>query len=116
MALKYPGNYQKLKSLSIIEEGDVKKIRMANLSIIGSNFVNGVAKLHSDLLKTTIFKDFYEMFPNKFTNMTNGVTPRRWVKCANPSLALLYDRVLDSDEWLRNMDLLKKLERNAVDP
>ena len=94
----------------------MKKIRMANLSIIGSNYVNGVAKLHSDLLKTTIFKDFYEMFPNKFTNMTNGVTPRRWVKCANPSLALVYDRVLGSDEWVRNMDLLKSLEKNAVDP
>jgi len=116
VALKYPGNYQKLKSLSIIEEGDYKKVRMANLSIIGSNFVNGVAKLHSDLLKTTIFKDFFEMFPNKFTNMTNGVTPRRWVRCANPSLAALYDRVLESDEWVRNMDILRKLEKNAVDP
>lgn len=89
---------------------------MANLCIVGSNFVNGVAKIHSDLLKATIFKDFYEMYPNKFLNKTNGVTPRRWIRCCNPALAALYDRVLGSDDWVLNMDMLRTIEKNATDP
>jgi starch phosphorylase len=87
---KYPGNNQKLSALSLVEESAPKKIRMANLCVIGSHKVNGVAFLHSELLKQTLFKDFYEFFPNKFINVTNGVTTRRWVMAANPLLAELY--------------------------
>lgn len=80
----------KLKSLSIVEESTPKTIRMANLCIVGSHKVNGVAAIHSELLKTTLFKDFVDIFPNKFINITNGVTTRRWLACCNPLLAELY--------------------------
>ena len=84
---KYPGNINKLRTLSIIDEGPPKSIRMANLCIVGSHVVNGVAFVHSELIKQTLFKDFYEMYPKKFQNKTNGVTPRRWIICANRKLA-----------------------------
>jgi starch phosphorylase len=105
-----------LGALSIVDEEGTKKVRMANLSIVGSKFVNGVAKIHTELLKTTIFKEFFEMHPNKFQNKTNGVTPRRWVRCANPALAALYDRVLGNDNWVLRMEELTKLESNVNDP
>lgn len=82
---------------------------MANLSIVGSHTVNGVAALHSELLKRNLFKDFYEIQPDKFTNVTNGVTTRRWIISSNPNLADLYTNTLGTDEWLVNMDLLKQL-------
>ena len=113
IAKKYPDNAHKMNTLSLVEESHPKKIRMANLSIVGSHTVNGVAALHSDLLKKTLFKDFYEMFPNKFINVTNGVTPRRWVLCANPLLADLYTEKLGSDEWVLEMDQLRSLEKFA---
>ncbi|KAM3142270.1 hypothetical protein pb186bvf_005679 [Paramecium bursaria] len=116
VAQKYPGNDAKLSSLSIVEEEGGKRLRMATLSIIGSRFVNGVAQIHSELLKTTIFKEFFEMNPNKFLNKTNGVTPRRWIRCANPLLADLYDRATGSDNWVLDMGSLKKLEHLASDP
>ena len=84
-------------SLSLVEESNPKKIRMANLCIVGSHKVNGVAELHSELLKQTLFKDFYEIFPNKFINVTNGVTTRRWILCANPLLSELYTEYLKTD-------------------
>lgn len=76
---------------------------MANLCIVGSHAVNGVAQIHSDLIKTTLFKDFYEYFPNKFQNKTNGVTPRRWLVLCNPILADLLTEKLGSDEWILHM-------------
>ena len=82
---------------------------MANLCIVGSHKVNGVAAFHSELLKKTLFKDFYEVFPNKFINVTNGVTTRRWILCANPMLAELYTKYLGTDEWALDMDILKQL-------
>lgn len=83
----YPDNFEKLSSMSLIEEGYVKSVRMANLSIIGSHKVNGVAQLHTEILKAHIFRDFYTHDPEKFINITNGVTPRRWVNGANPDLS-----------------------------
>lgn len=72
--------------------------------------MNGVAAIHSDLLKKTLFKDFYEMRPKKFMNKTNGVTPRRWLRACNKELSALYDRLLETDEWTLNMDMLRALE------
>jgi starch phosphorylase len=98
---KYPGNFAKMSSLSIIEEGTPKVLRMANLSIIGSHSVNGVAALHSELIKNVLFKDFFEMNPKKFNNKTNGVTPRRWIKACNPKLTEIYDTKLGKNvDWL----------------
>lgn len=82
---------------------------MANLCIVGSHKVNGVAALHSELLKQTLFKEFYKIFPHKFINVTNGVTTRRWIRCANPRLAELYTEYLGNDGWIMNMDMLKSL-------
>ena len=79
MAENYPGNERKIRDLSIIEEGPVKMVRMAHLAIIGSHSVNGVAELHSQLLKERIFPDFHQFFPGKFNSKTNGITPRRWL-------------------------------------
>lgn len=113
---KYPNDWRKLSTLSLVEEGNHKSIRMANLSIIGSHAVNGVAALHSQLLTSILFKDFYELRPTKFQNKTNGVTPRRWVRCANPGLSALLNEITGSDEWILDMDSLKKFESIADDP
>ena len=115
VSMKWPGNVAKLTRMSIIEEGREKMIRMAYLSIVGSYAVNGVAALHSDLLKTFLFKDFYELWPEKFNNKTNGVTPRRWVKKANQAMSdLIISKIGDS--WVKNLDDLKALEKFADDP
>jgi len=94
---KYPGDAHKINVLSLVEESLPKKIRMANLCIVGSHKVNGVAYLHSELLKKNLFRDFCEIFPDKFINKTNGVTTRRWILCANPHLAELYTEYLKTD-------------------
>lgn len=114
--LKYPGDSHKLNVLSIIEESTPKMIRMANLCIIGSHAVNGVAAIHSGLLKTHLFKDFYEMFPKKFQNKTNGVTPRRWIMAANPGLAQLYTETLGNTDWVVELDLVRDVAEKATDP
>ena len=102
----------KLSRLSIIEESTPKQIRMANLCIIASTKVNGVAKIHSNLLRKNLFKDFYELWPEKFTNVTNGVTPRRWIHCAFPELSKLLTEYNDgSTEWLGELDLLIDLPK-----
>jgi starch phosphorylase len=88
---------------------------MANLCIVGARFVNGVAELHSDILKSTLFKDFFDMKPNKFQNKTNGVTPRRWLKCCNPDLAKWLDKYTGCDDWILDMDKLKKFTKIADD-
>jgi starch phosphorylase len=77
--------------------------------------VNGVAAIHSNLIKNQIFKDFYEMNPKKFQNKTNGVTPRRWIRCCNPSLAKIYDNYLGSEEWLRDLVKINFLAEKAND-
>lgn len=101
--------------MSLIEEGYPKKVRMAYLSIVCSYAVNGVAALHSELIKTTLFKEFDELYPAKIRNKTNGVTPRRWIYCANPKLTTLINDTLGSDEWITSLDNLKSLEPYATD-
>ena len=109
-----PGDMAFQRRLSLIDEGGERRVRMAHLSIVGSHQVNGVSKLHSDLLVETIFADFCALWPDRFTNMTNGVTPRRWLTQANPGLAALIDSTL-GDGWRRDLDLLKGLLPHAED-
>ncbi len=112
--MKYPGDDNKLSVLSIIDESDNKYVRMANLATVGAHTVNGVAELHSELLKETILRDFYQMFPEKFTNVTNGVTPRRWMVLSNPPLTQLITSKIGED-WIKNLDELRKIESFAED-
>lgn len=113
---KFPKDREILSKVSIIEESNPQVIRMAYLAIIGSKKVNGVAELHSDLIKTTIFKDFVKVFgPDKFTNVTNGITPRRWLHQANPKLSTLIEEKLGSREFLKDLSLLSGLEAFADD-
>jgi starch phosphorylase len=112
---RFPKDRDLLGRVSIIEESKPQMVRMAYLAIIGSHKVNGVAELHSDLIKTTIFKDFVEIYgPDKFTNVTNGITPRRWLHQANPRLSALIASKLGGYEFLTDFTLLEKL-RNFVD-
>lgn len=105
----------KLGKVSIVDgEGDNQVIRMANLSIVGSFSVNGVAKLHSELIKNSLVPEFYELWPEKFTNVTNGITPRRWLVHANNNLAnLICDKI--GKDWIVNLDLLRGLEKYVDD-
>jgi starch phosphorylase len=112
---QYGNDIERLRRLSLIEEGDEKRIRMANLSIVGSHSVNGVAQLHSNLVKTTMFRDYYEMYPERFNNKTNGITPRRWLKLCNPGLANLISEKI-GDCWITNLFELKKLKPFCEDP
>ncbi len=111
---KYPGDMGKLNRLSIVEEGDDKKIRMAYMAIVGSSKVNGVAALHTELLKKGLFNEFYQYSEDKFINVTNGITPRRWLKKANPELA---DAITDKigDDWVKHLDKLEDLEKFTGD-
>lgn len=108
-ASKKPDDVEFLRRLSLVSEGGEKRVRMANLSIVGSHMINGVSQLHSDLLVQTIFSDFAYLWPERFTNMTNGVTPRRWLAQANPKLSSLLDQTLGQG-WRLNLDELAKLK------
>jgi starch phosphorylase len=113
---RFPKDRDMLASVSIIEEGQPKMVRMAFLAIIGSHKINGVAELHSDLIKTTIFKDFVKIYgPDKFTNVTNGITPRRWLNQANPRLAELIASKLGGYDYLKDLTLINKLEHYIDD-
>jgi len=103
-------NEEQMKRLSIIEEGKRRMMRMANLAIIGSHSVNGVARIHSEILKDRVFRDFYRYCPEKFNNKTNGITQRRWLKLCNPDLSHLITEKI-GDQWITNLDELKKLEK-----
>ncbi|MFI5361989.1 MAG: glycogen/starch/alpha-glucan phosphorylase [Elusimicrobiota bacterium] len=113
-AKRWPGDEERLRRLSIIEESSPKQIRMAHLAIVGSHSINGVAALHSELLKRRLFPDFHELWPERFNNKTNGVTPRRWIGLANPSLARLLDRRA-GEGWISDLGRLRELERYASD-
>ncbi len=112
---KFGNDSEKLNKLSIVSgDGDGQVIRMANLSIVGSFSVNGVARLHSELIKTRLVPEFYELWPEKFINVTNGITPRRWLLHANNKLSdLISDKIGNS--WVTNLDELKKLEKFVND-
>ena len=108
VAQKHPGDMERQRRMSIIEEGMVPRVRMANLAIVGSHCVNGVAALHTEILKDSLFREFHEFYPEKFRNVTNGITPRRWLLQANPALSALITKAIGPD-WIRALDRLKKL-------
>ncbi|KAK6585105.1 hypothetical protein PZA11_001832 [Diplocarpon coronariae] len=113
---KFPTERDLLARVSIIEESQPKMVRMAYLAIVGSHKVNGVAELHSDLIKTTIFKDFVKVFgPDKFTNVTNGITPRRWLHQANPRLSELIASKTGGIDFLKDLNHLNELEKYVDD-
>ena len=114
VSVRWPGDHARMNRMSIIEEGAEKQVRMAYLAIVGSFSVNGVAELHSKLLQEGLFKDFYDLWPNKFNNKTNGVTPRRWLAACNPELAELISRTI-GDGWLTDLSQLKQLKPFADD-
>ena len=112
---KYPDDHDKIRRLSLIEEGGEKHVRMAHLACVGSHAINGVAALHTELLKQTVLRDFYELWPEKFSNKTNGVTPRRFMALANPGLTRLINSRI-GDGWIKDLDSLRRLEPLADDP
>ncbi len=109
VACRFPLDDGRLRRMSIIEEGPQKHVRMAHLAVVGSSSVNGVAKLHSELLKNDVLRDFAECWPARFNNKTNGITPRRWLLKANPELAQLITEAI-GDGWITDLDELRKLE------
>jgi starch phosphorylase len=111
---RFPGDEAKAQRLSLIDESGPRYVRMANLACVGSHAVNGVAALHTDLLKSTVLRDFYELTPAKFSNKTNGVTPRRFLVLGNPPLANLVSRHV-GDAWIRDLDRLREIEPLAAD-
>ncbi len=110
----YPGNVRKLQEMSLIDEGPVRRVRMANLAIVGSHSVNGVAALHTELLKNYLFRNFHEMYPERINSKTNGITPRRWLLKSNPGLAELIGEKIGYD-WVVDLDKLRGLEQFAED-
>lgn len=114
VAIKFPFDSDRLRRMSIVEEGSTKNLRMAHLAIVGSKSVNGVSQLHTNLLTSTVLRDFAEVWPYKFNNKTNGITPRRWLLKANPRLASLITKYI-GDSWITNLDELRKLEQYVED-
>ncbi|BCX11559.1 MAG: alpha-1,4 glucan phosphorylase [Thermosynechococcus sp.] len=112
--LQYPGDNDRLRRLSLIDESGCRYVRMAHLAAVGSHAINGVAALHSELLKQTVLKDFYELTPEKFSNKTNGITPRRWMLLSNPGLTRLITEHI-GEEWVKHLDQLRQLEPLAED-
>ena len=113
---KWPGDNEKKRNCSLVEENGQKMVRMANLAIVGSQTVNGVAALHTRLLRQHLFPEFDALYPGKFQNKTNGITPRRWLLQCNPRLAALVTESLGDDGWPRDLDRLRGLEKYAGDP
>jgi len=121
MLLKQYGDGPMIWNLSIFEEGECKKIRMGNLAICGSNKVNGVAAIHTEIIKKETFPEYYRLCcdegePGKIVNMTNGVTPRRWIHCANPALSAIFTKYLGSQDWLTDLTKTKGMLKYKDDP
>ncbi len=114
VSVAFPGDIGRLSRMSIVEEGPEKRVRMAYLAIAGSRSVNGVAALHTDIIKATLFRDFHEMWPERFNNKTNGITQRRWLMLCNPVLAALISSKI-GDAWAKDLDRLRELEPLAGD-
>ena len=114
VSLRFPGDMDLIRRVSLIDEEHGQRVRMSHLAIVGSHKVNGVAKLHSHLMQTTIFRDFALIFPDRFLNITNGVTPRRWLNQANPRLSALITEAIGSG-WIRDLERLRDLEPLAED-
>ena len=112
---RWPGDDEKKAELSIIQEGSVKRVRMAHLAVVGSHHVNGVAELHTRLLRAHLFPGFDALWPGKFINVTNGVTPRRWIRGCNPTLAVLCDEVAGLG-WEKQLNKLRALDALADKP
>ncbi len=115
VAAKWPGDVTKLSECSLVEENGGKQLRMAHLAVVGSHAVNGVAALHTELLKKDLFPYFDALYPGKFRNKTNGITPRRWLNDCNPRLSALISNTLGHEKWVRNLDLLQDLGKHADD-
>ena len=113
--IRYPYDQEKMRRMSLVEEGPEKKIRMAHLAVVGSHSVNGVAALHTDLLRRDVMTDYAAMYPERFNNKTNGVTPRRWLAWCNPRLSKLITSRIGAG-WTTDLDQLRKLEPHAEDP
>jgi starch phosphorylase len=107
--MRFLGDEDRIRRMSLIDESGVRHVRMAHLACVGSHAINGVAALHSELLKHDLLKDFYELWPRKFSNKTNGVTPRRWMVLSNPRLSSLITEHI-GDDWIKNLARLKLLE------
>jgi len=112
--VRFPGDEGRVQRISLVEEGNQRKIRMANLAIVGTHSTNGVAAVHSKLLRTTTVKDLAEMFPERFNNKTNGVTPRRWLLQANPVMASAITEVI-GERWITDLSQLNELKSFAAD-
>jgi glycogen phosphorylase len=112
---RFPGDESRVRRVSLIEEEPTRRVRMAHLAVVGSHSTNGVAAIHSDLLRTRVLRDFAELFPERFNNKTNGVTPRRWLQQANPTLAGLLTATI-GDAWITDLSKLRGLLPLAQDP
>jgi len=112
---KWPNENEKRRACSLIEENGQKMVRMAHLSVVGSHAVNGVAELHTQLLRKNLFPEFDALFPGRFQNKTNGITPRRWLQQCNPRLTALVTKALGGDGWVRDLDQLRGLEKFSDD-
>lgn len=113
VARSYPGDVRRLRRMSLIEEEDGRRVRMSQLAVVGSHAVNGVSELHGKLLRRELFHDFCEFYPQRFTFKTNGITPRRWLKIANPSLAALISATI-GDDWVTDLSQLERLTACAT--
>lgn len=115
VASVWPGEHERLRRMSLIEEGEHKAVRMVNLAIVGSHATNGVSDLHTQMVKTSLAPDFYQLWPDKFSTKTNGITPRRWLLQANPLLADLITNTIGNG-WITDLGKLRALEPYAQDP
>jgi starch phosphorylase len=114
VARSWPGDIDRQRRMSIIEEGPEKQVRMANLAIVGSHAINGVSHLHSELIKSALVPDFAQLWPERFSNKTNGVAPRRWILKANPGLSALLTRTV-GEEWITDLERVRAIEKGAGD-